>query len=162
MIRLNFAGKIHRMFIGEDGLVHWGAYPGGSGQIVGYVGGLGDLGHPDVAATLTDLAAASEPMRGHLGQPEVEGLAAPLTVVGGLAVCPEVYSDGNRLSVEARWSDGQTRQRVMNADTYHPVTSWEVIDTEPAEMVPPSVTQPVTDAHIEEVSLKAVAKACGG
>lgn len=162
MIRLNFAGKIHRMYVGADGLVHWGAYPGGSGQIVGYVGGLGDLGHPDVAATLTDLAASGEPMRGHLGLPQAEGLVqTDLAVVSGLAVCPEVYVDGNRLSIEARWSDGLVRQRVMSADTYHPVTDWQTIDTEPDEMAP-SGTPPVTDTHIEEVSLKAVAKACGG
>lgn len=161
MIRLNFAGKIHRMYVGADGLVHWGAYPGGSGNIVASVGGLGDLGHPDVAATLTDLAASGEPMLGHLGQPQVEGVAATLTVTGGLAVCPEIWTDGNRLSVEALWSDGQVRQRVMSADTYHPLSGWDVIDTEPAEMTP-SGAPPVTDVHIEEVSLKAVAKACGG
>lgn len=107
MIRLNFAGKIHRLYVGVDGAVHWGAYGGGSGMIEGYRGPLGSLGVPD-----------------------------GLTVTGGLAVSPEVYNGVNRLSVECRWSDGGTRQTVVDADSFHIITPWTSIDTTPAEAVP--------------------------
>ena len=105
MIRINFAGRLHRAYVGADGLVHWGAY-NGSGDILGFKKPLGDLGVP----------------------------GAGLTVAGGLAVCPEVYTDGNRLSFEARWSDGKVRQKVMSADDFRVIQEWQVIDTQPAEM----------------------------
>jgi hypothetical protein len=154
VIRINFAGRLHRVYVGVDGLVHWGAYAG-SGGILGFKGGLSDLGQ---AAELAAKGEAPDNVEGHLGA------AAPgLTVVGGLAVCPEVWTDGNRLSFEARWVDGKARQKVMSADTFAAIQDWQVIDTEPAELPvagepgpagPPGQT--VTDVHIAEVAVAAM------
>lgn len=153
MIRINFAGRLHRVYVGVDGLVHWGAYGGGSGAVAGYKGPTSDLGEAAAAA----VAATGEPpvtIRGHLGV-----AAEGLTVAGGLAVCPEVYTDGNRLTFEARWSDGKVRQKVMSADDFRSIQEWQVIDTQPAEMAISGEPGPaVTDEHIVEVAVTEIKK----
>lgn len=118
MKRVYAFGSIHRLYIDTAGIPRWGAYPEGSGQIYSYTSGLGRLGSPVVS-------------NGN------EVFAIPNT----LAVCPEPFGTEQRLSCEALWTDGVSRQIVVSAiPNYEIIADWAPIVTLPPEAVTSTVS----------------------
>lgn len=105
--------RLDDAYVGADGQVYWGAFPGGAGDLVSYQGQLTPLGPQGggVVAATGAYKAYTDPATGTVQQ---------------------------RLHVRAVFADGSRKLKVMDGASFAVILDWTTLQYGPAELVPAS------------------------